>query len=235
MALPRPRPPIKSGGHRGIVRATRGGMLPESSTLDGRRDPCYTLVMSAVAKLMTLDAFLDWESRQELKYEFDGFQPVAMTGGTAAHSRIQFNLMGLLFNALRGHRCQGHGSELKIQVAGRIRYPGAFIVCSSVSSGALVVHDPVVVFEILSPSTYDTGHFEKNLEYRDTPSIQRYVMLEQSCRGATVFSRAGDDWVGHVLTADDDLALPEVGISLSIADLYEGVTFPGAPGEALPV
>jgi Uma2 family endonuclease len=181
---------------------------------------------------MTLEAFLDWEGRQELKYEFDGFQPVAMTGGTAAHSTIQVNLLGLLFNALRGRPHRVFGSELKIQVAGRIRYPDAFIVCSAVSSGALVVHDPVVIFEILSPNTFDTDHFEKNLEYRDTPSIQRYVMLEQSRQGATVFARDGEDWVGHVVTGEA-LPLPEVGITLSMMELYEGVTFPRAPGEAL--
>ena len=39
-------------------------------------------------KPMSLDAFLDWEERQELRYEFDGFQPVAMTGGTFEHSAI---------------------------------------------------------------------------------------------------------------------------------------------------
>ena len=133
--------------------------------------------MSAVAKPVTLEAFLDWENQQELKYEFDGFQPVAMTGATAAHSRIQLNLLGLLFNRLRGHRCQGHGSELKIQVAGHIRYPDAFVVRSPVSPDALVVHDPVAVFEILSPGTSDTDRFEKNREYRDTPSIQQYVIL----------------------------------------------------------
>jgi Uma2 family endonuclease len=189
--------------------------------------------MSAVLKPVTLEAFLDWESQQELKYEFDGFQPVAMTGGTAAYSQIQFNLLGLLFVALRGHRCQGHGSEMKIQVVGRIRYPDAFIVCSPVLPGATVVHDPVVVFEIISPSSYDRDHFEKNLEYRDTPSIQRYVMLEQSRPGATVFSRDGDDWVGHVRTDGDDLVLSEIGITLSMAEIYEGVTFQSGPYEAL--
>jgi Uma2 family endonuclease len=99
----------------------------------------------------------------------------------------------------------------------------------------LVVNNPVVVFEILSPSTSDKDHFEKNLEYRDTPSIQRYVILEQSRRGATVFSRTGNDWVGHVLTGDDELTLPEVGITLPMAELYEGVTFAPGPGEALAV
>jgi Uma2 family endonuclease len=189
--------------------------------------------MSAALKPVTLEAFLDWESQQELKYEFDGFQPVAMTGGSAAHARIQFNLLGLLFSALRGHRCQGYGSELKIQVAGRIRYPDAFIVCSTVSHDALVVHDPVVVFEILSPGTSDTDRFEKNWNYRDTPSIQRYVMLEQSRRGATVFSRSGDDWVGRVLPGDATIEMPEVGIAVPMVELYEGVTFPPALDQPL--
>ncbi len=46
----------------------------------------------ALRKPMTLPEFLQWEERQELKYEFDGFAPVAMVGITAAHSRIQRNL-----------------------------------------------------------------------------------------------------------------------------------------------
>jgi Uma2 family endonuclease len=84
--------------------------------------------MSAARKEhMTLEAFLDWESRQEFKHEFDGFQPVAMTGVTAAHATIQVNLLGLLFNRLRAHRCQAFGSDLKIQVVGRIRYPDALV------------------------------------------------------------------------------------------------------------
>ncbi len=43
----------------------------------------------ALRRPMTLDEFLAWENRQELRYEFDGFQPIAMTGGTAAHAAIQ--------------------------------------------------------------------------------------------------------------------------------------------------
>jgi Uma2 family endonuclease len=107
---------------------------------------------TALKEPISLEAFLDWEGRQESKYEFDGFQPVAMTGVTAAHSTIQGNLLGLLYDRLRGHRCRAHGSDLKIQVAGRIRYPDAFIVCSPIPSGATVILDPVVVFEILSPA-----------------------------------------------------------------------------------
>ena len=190
--------------------------------------------MSAVTRPMTLEAFLDWESRQELKYEFDGFQPVAMTGGTAAHSAIQVNLMGLLFNRLRGHRCRV--ARESSEDPGRGPHPLSRCVYRLLPRFAQRTGCPRpgrCVFEILSPTTFDTDHFENNLEYRDTPSIQRYVMLEQSRRGATVFCRAGDDWIGHVVTGEDDLALPRVGITLPMVELYEGVTFPPGPGEAL--
>ena len=183
--------------------------------------------MSAARKHpMTLDAFLDWESRQDQKHEFDGFGPVAMVGVSVEHSVIQRNLLGLLFNSLRGHRCEALGSDVKIEVAGRVRYPDAFIVCTPLPRGTLIVNDPVVVFEIVSPGSAYRDHFEKNWEYRDTPSIQTYVILEQTHIAATVFSRNGTDWAGHALPADAELAFPEIGITLTLADLYEGVTFP---------
>ena len=52
----------------------------------------------ALQKPWTLDEFLSWEEKQELRYEFDGFRPVAMTGGTLEHDRIQVNLVTELTN-----------------------------------------------------------------------------------------------------------------------------------------
>jgi Uma2 family endonuclease len=184
--------------------------------------------MSAVLHApMTLAAFLDWENRQDVKYEFDGFQPVAMTGATEVHAAIQRNLIGLLYNRLRGHSCRAYGSELKIQTGESIRYPDAFVVCSPAPLGrTLVVTDPVIVFEILSESTSTTDRIVKNQEYRDTPSIQRYVIVEQTTMAATVFDRTADDWVGHLQIGDTVLALREIGTELAMADIYEGVMFP---------
>ena len=179
----------------------------------------------ALKEPMTLEAFLDWENRQGLKYEFDGFQPVAMVGVTTAHAAIQRNLLGLLFSRLRGHRCQAFGSDLKIQVAGRIRYPDGFIVCSPVAPNATVIDDPVVVFEILSPGTSYTDRIEKNREYRATLSIQRYVILEQSRPAASVYARVGDEWVADFVVGEAELALPEIGSNLPLAEFYEGVPF----------
>jgi Uma2 family endonuclease len=182
----------------------------------------------AIRRPMTVEEFLAWEEGQELRWEFDGFAPVAMTGGTRGHSAIQRNISIAVGTRLRGTPCDVFTSDLRIQVAGSIRYPGAFVVCTPGSRVSTVVTDPVVVFEVLSQSTASIDHFVKNQEYRDTPSIQRYVILEQDFVGATVFARVGDDWVGHVLGADAVLQMPELGIELPLIELYEGVDFGAA-------
>lgn len=175
---------------------------------------------AALRPPMSLEAFLEWEARQQIKYEFDGFGPVAVVGGTAAHSIIQRNVLTELATRLRGSDCRPHGSDLKIEVAGVIRYPDAFVVCTPVSPDATVVHEPVVIFEVLSPSTTATDQVVKNQDYSATPSVQRYVMLAQDRIAATVFAREGGEWIGRVLGEQDVLAMPEIGIAIPLAAFY---------------
>ena len=173
---------------------------------------------------MTIDQFLAWEDGQELRYEFDGFQPRAMTGGTAAHSAIKINLTTALKTGLKGRSCKPFNSDLKIMVAGHIRYPDAFVVCTPVPPQAKVVTDPVVVFEVLSESTANEDLVVKNAEYRATPSIRRYVILQQTHAGATMFARKGEDWIAEMVSGiDATLHLPEIGIDIPMAEIYADI------------
>lgn len=183
---------------------------------------------AALRRGMTIDAFLEWETRQEQRWEFDGFEPVAMVGGTAGHSAIQRNLITALTIRLRGRPCQVHTSDLKILAASSVRYPDAFVVCSPIPRTTTLVTDPVVVFEILSPSTASTDLLVKNREYRDTPSIQRYVLLEQDRPGGLDFCRIRDQWFGRVPDADAILDMPELGIAVPVAEFYDGISFEDA-------
>lgn len=172
---------------------------------------------------MTVAEFLAWEETQELRWEFDGFTPVAMTGGTEAHQLIALNLLGILRDRLRGTPCRAYGSDLKIKAGNAIRYPDAFVVCSPVNPRGTVREDPVVVFEVLSSSTARTDRVEKMREYWDTPSIRRYVLIEQDAISATSYVREAGRWTGRVLWAGDVIALPEIGVELPLEDLYEGL------------
>ena len=88
-----------------------------------------------------------------------------------------------------------------------------------------IIDAPVVIFEVLSPSTTQTDRFVKAREYQGMPSVQRYVMLEQDSINAVVYARAGDAWTHEILVADSILALPEIEVELPLAELYEGIVF----------
>lgn len=180
---------------------------------------------------MTLAEFLEWEERQPVKHEFDGFRPVAMTGGTTAHARIQRNLSTAIDQRLAGKACEFLGSDVKLEVAGRIRYPDGFVTWSKLPGAALIHRDPVVIFEIQSPSTASTDHFAKNAEYAATPSVRRYVILAQDAIRGTMFERVGGDWVGHILAADAVLVMPEIGVEVPLAEFYRGIEFAPADDE----
>lgn len=189
--------------------------------------------MSAVLQRpMSLTEFLAWEERQELRYEFDGFRPIAMTGGTLRHEMIGGTLRALLHERLRGNPCRPWGPTTKIEVQGRIRYPDAYVSCTRASPDNTIVPNPVVVFEVLITGTSRTDRIEKLREYQATDSIQRYVILEQDSIAAMVFSRAGAEWTARALMEADTLQMPEIGIEVRLAEIYADVEFDADAGSA---
>ena len=174
----------------------------------------------------TVERFLAWEERQELRYEFDGVRTIAMTGGTVAHDAIQINLVTALHTRLRGKHCRVHGNGLKIRVMGSIRYPDAFVSCTPVSPDSAVLSEKVVIFEVLSKSTAYTARTVKNREYAGTDSVRRYVMLEPRAAVGTMFTRGADGaWTGQMIGPDTVIAMPEIGIELPMAEICADVAF----------
>ena len=186
----------------------------------------------AMQKAWTVEQFLAWEEKQELRYEFDGARPIAMTGGTYEHDAIQVNLVTALSTRRRGKPCRVHGNSLKIRVLNSIRYPDAFVTCTPVQRGSMVVYEPVVIFEVISKSTAHTDRMVKNREYAGTASVRRYIMLEQTAPEGMMFTRSGEaaEWLGQIIGAETILHMPEIGIELPLAELYANIDL--APPDA---
>lgn len=176
----------------------------------------------------TAERFLDWAERQEERYEFDGVAPVAMTGGTARHNLITINIHGSLRARLRGTSCSPFGPDLGIEtVQSGIRYPDALITCTKFRQSEKIAPNPVVVFEVVSPTSGRLDRIVKLREYAAVPSILVYVIVDSEQAGLQVFSR-GDGtaaWTVQPLTADETLELPQVAIAVPVAELYDDVSF----------
>lgn len=185
--------------------------------------------------LMTRDEFLQWAQTQEGRHEFDGFQPVAMTGGTRGHSQTCQNIYLALGNRLRGTGCDVLGPDAGLATVGdAVRYPDAVVTCTNSPGTSLLIPGVVIVFEVLSPSSDRADRIEKVQEYRAVPSIRRYVVLEHRSAALTVFSRNSGtaDWTATTLTAGDTLDMPEIGIAVPVQEFYRSVDLPGAPPAA---
>ncbi len=177
---------------------------------------------------MTQEEFFAWVPPDDLRYEFDGFRPVAMTGGTGNHGLISRNVMFQLTARLRGTGCVPSGSDgpgVKT-TGGKIRYPEAVVTCTKFGGRDRLIPNPVVIFEVLSDSSVHRDSVTKLREYHAVPSIKRYFIVEQTEIGVTCFARQGEEpWTAIPLLEGDMLEVPEIGIQIPIADLYEGVAF----------
>jgi Uma2 family endonuclease len=185
---------------------------------------------SAATKPWTQEQFLDWVETQDGRYEFDGFRPVAMHGGNANHERICQNIHFALRSRLRGTGCSSFGPTFGITTTGTsIRYPDALITCTKFPGTDRLAPYPVIVFEVISPTSGREDRVVKLREYQGVASIRRYVILESTSAAVTVLERLPDGaWKDIGLTEEDTLALPEVGLEIPVAELYEDIEFPTA-------
>lgn len=184
---------------------------------------------------MTREQFFQWAQAQDARYEFDGYQPVAMTGGNLRHNVIHLNIYAALRQRLRGTGCRPLGADAGVATVGdAVRYPDGLVTCTPISGDEYVTPNPVVVFEVISRTSGRTDRIVKVREYAAVSSILRYVIVESASVGLTVLERPTGDqkWTLTTLMADDMLPLPEIGIEVPVAELYEGVDFPATPADA---
>ncbi len=183
----------------------------------------------ALRQPMTQDQFFPWAEAQEGRYEFDGSRPVAMTGGNAGHSVISGNLLTALATRLRGTSCRPLGPDAGVATAGNaVRYPDALVTCSRFKPSDLTIPGVVVIFEVVSPTSGRVDRIVKVREYAAVASVRRYVIVESSAVGVTVMERsAGEEvWRTTTLVEDGVLRMPEIGIEIPVAEVYDGLQFP---------
>lgn len=148
-------------------------------------------------RLLTAEEFLRIDFGPDMKAELDNGIIRMMAGGTRDHARIQANLTIVLGNALRGSGCRPYGSDMAVRTHDRsVRYPDLTIDCGGPDDRPddLVLSDPRVVIEVLSPSTRDTDLKVKKDEYRAIPGVDTiaFVDLERRpCRSINGSKAAG--------------------------------------------
>jgi Uma2 family endonuclease len=167
------------------------------------------------------DEYLAYEQQQQLRHELvDGYL-YAMTGASDRHEEIALNLAAALRTHLRGGPCRVYKGDLKIRVANDFYYPDVFVRCGQDPGDAYFKTDPVLIAEVLSPSTqrYDRG--DKRLAYSTLATLQDYVLISQDRMYVELYV-AGSSTASQCLQQPDyTLHFASVDFSISLAELYE--------------
>ncbi|MDY7005126.1 MAG: Uma2 family endonuclease [Cyanobacteriota bacterium] len=178
---------------------------------------------------MSPEEYLEWEAKQELRYEYIDGEILAMTGGTIPHTKIYLNFYTALRPHLRQRGCEAYVSDVKVQANENSRYfyPDLVVTChpDDLKARDFIQH-PTVIVEVLSPSTtgYDRG--EKFKYYRQIPSLQEYVLVDSESNSVEIYRRGeGKMWFCNYYEAGEAIALESIEFQCSIEVLYEGVTF----------
>jgi Uma2 family endonuclease len=179
-------------------------------------------------KPMTIAEYKNLEQQSGIKHEFIDGQPRAMAGETRLHKRIAGNFYRLLFDLGVARGCEVM-LEAKIRTqTTRYRYPDVVVSCAP-GDDEYFLENPCLLIEVLSSSTANTDTSEKLDEYLKLPSLQRYVLVDQTTRRVIVYARAVQGWMVEVLDSEGQFEVPCLETSVTLEQIYAGVNFVPAP------
>ncbi len=171
----------------------------------------------------TMQQFLDWEERQPMRYGFDGTNVIDMNGATIRHQLICENLFFSLRQHLQGRRCRAI-LPTQVRTSTTVRYPDVGVTCSPQVGSSRQALESVILFEVTSESTETTDLMKKLTEYTNLPSLRQYVVLSQAEICVLSYAKSGDNWILSI-RRNGSLDLPEIGVTVPLADIYDRVTF----------
>jgi Uma2 family endonuclease len=176
----------------------------------------------------TVQEYLELERNSAEKHEFYRGEIFDMSGASSRHNIIAVNLTVTLGNALKGNPCRPYGSDMRINIPENslFTYPDISIICGDIVSSPQdeeTATQPIIIIEILSPSTrqYDSGG--KFKLYRDIPSLKEYLLVDSESINTEAFRiNERKQWeLQEYKSIADILTFPSLNIQVSLEDIYE--------------
>jgi len=173
--------------------------------------------------IMTVDEFLAWDDGTDTRYELVWGEPVAMAPPADAHAILAAAIAGEFHARLR-RPCRAR-VEAGIRIPNRndMWFQADVAVSCAPASDKPGTADPVIIVEVLSPSTADYDRGTKLPLYRQIPSVQEILIIDSTRRRAELWHREGDSWRVQDIIGDGALRFHALDVEIALADVYEGI------------
>jgi Uma2 family endonuclease len=167
--------------------------------------------------------FLDQRGKSERWELLDGV-PVLMVGGTLGHSLVTGNAFGALRDMARRRGCQAHSNDLLVTSPTDNAFsaaPDVFVRCGAAPRGVRRVDDPVLVVEVLSPSTMADDRGYKFTRYVTIPALQQILFVYPEEVRVESWTRGEGEWALQVIQGlDAAVPILSLGEALPMGVLY---------------
>jgi Uma2 family endonuclease len=178
---------------------------------------------------VSAEEYLRLEREADVKHEYVNGQIVAMGGGSPRHSLVTANVLTELNVRLRDTPYAVHTADLRVWVREDrlITYPDVTVLCGPpeyFDERRDTVVNPMVIVEVLSPTTRAFDRGEKAYLYRQVPSVREYLLVDPDSTNVEHYRRAGGEWILKSYTdVSEVIPLESIGIELPAAAIYRRV------------
>jgi Uma2 family endonuclease len=186
--------------------------------------------------LLTPEQYLEIERAAEFKSEYYAGEMFAMAGAREVHNLVVGNVFGELWQRFRTRPCRVYSNDMRVAVrpTNLYTYPDLVAVCGEprfLDEKRDTLVNPVLLVEVLSPSTeaYDRGR--KFEHYKNIDSLREYLLLSSDRAHADLYTKQADGrWIlSSTSRMEDTLTLDSVDAHLLMSDVYEKVELPPDP------
>ena len=177
---------------------------------------------------LTADEFIAWAMEQPTgRYELDNGAVVAMAPERASHAVVKLNAVIALRDAIgaRDLPCRAFPYGMAVRVTGRTVYePDALVRCGPPLPGdAIEIADPVIVVEVVSPSSRGVDRGVKLASYFSLPSVRHYLIVDTDKRVIIHHRRDEDGRIVVRIVHDGSLTLDPPGLAIEARDIFDGL------------
>lgn len=166
--------------------------------------------------------YLEGEKTSPVKHEYVDGHIYAMAGAHSNHNLITGNVHGEFRSHLKGKSCRAYMSDMKVRLnnGSKYYYPDVLVNCPPVNG--YFTETPTIIVEVLSNSTRRIDETEKRMAYMQIETLEEYVLIAQDFVQIEVI-RKSEGWKSSKYFLGDEVTFNCIGLTLSVADIYDGV------------
>ena len=173
---------------------------------------------------MTVDEYLAWAEDQEGRFELYAGTVYAMTPERAEHAKAKFAVQTALAAGIERAQLPCHmlPDGMTVRIDGETAHePDALVYCGpELSASAIEVPNPIIVVEVLSPTTRHIDAAIKLTGYFRVASVQHYLIVDLGRRTLIHHRRDQGDAIATRLVGQGVLRLDPPGIELTVANIF---------------